>query len=138
MKKIFIACLLLIGFVFTVSAEDSAIISVDIVRVKLLALDAIKAKYPDIVPVNLQYTGMTANVATNDEVAIKINYLVCDSGKTENVEKNGFEMAKTKQATYVVEMDHLGKIKNVSTGQSISVQAFSRKNSANTPSDRTR
>ena len=138
MKKTLVVCIVVLGLALAASAGDPAIVSVDIPRAKVLALDAIRAKHPDAVPSALQFAGLTANVSTNDQIVVTVNYLVSDSGRTENVATNGYDMAKTKQTTYVVQMDDRGQTKDVSTGSSISVRSSSRKSAANQPSDRTR
>ena len=133
MKKSIVVCLFCIGCVCLAAASDPAVISMDIVKAKSLALDAIKAKYPAAVSVNLQYTGMVANVATNDAITITVNYLAGDSEKPETIEENGFRMAKTRQETYVVQMNHLGQIENVSKGSSLCIRSINQKNWVSQP-----
>ena len=130
MKKTPAVCIVVLGLVLAASAGDPAIVSVDIPKAKVLALDAIRAKHPDAVPSALQFGGLTANVSTNDQIVVTVNYLVSDSGRTENVATNGYDMAKTRQTTYVVQMDDRGQIKDVSTGSSISVRSSSRRSEA--------
>ena len=130
MRKALAVCVVVLGLALAASAGDPAIVSVDIPKAKVLALDAIRAKHPDAVPSALQFAGLTANVSTNDQIVVTVNYLVSDSGRTENVATNGYDMAKTRQTTYVVQMDDRGQIKDVSTGSSISVRSSSRRSEA--------
>ena len=51
-----------------------------------------------------EYSGLTVTSSTNDQVVVSVTYLLSGSGATENVENNGYEMAKTKQTTYIVQM----------------------------------
>ena len=106
----------------------------DVAWAKTLALDAIKAKHPATDPSGLQYAGLTVTASTNDQIVVTVNFLVADSGTTEDVEKDGRDMTKRKQTTYIVPMDSRGQIKDVSTGSTISIQSISRKITANQPS----
>jgi len=102
-------------------ADDGALVSADVARVKSLSLDAIKAKYATNDLSALQYTGFTAITSTN-----------------EDLENNGHPMTKKKQMTYVVTLDNHGSVREVSTGSSISIESSSRRKAANKPSESTR
>ena len=119
-------------------ADDGALVSADVARVKSLSLDAIKAKYATNDLSALQYTGFTAITSTNEQIVLSVNFLVVNSGTTEDLENNGHPMTKKKQMTYVVTLDNHGSVREVSTGSSISIESSSRRKAANKPSESTR
>ena len=135
MRKVLAACIISLGFAVAASAGDPPVVTIDLARTKSLALDACMQKYPGTDRNALQYSGLTVTATTNDQVVVSVTYLLSGSGATQNVEKNGYEMAKTKQTTYVVQMDTLGQIRDVSSGSSIKVQSISRKITANKTSE---
>jgi hypothetical protein len=138
MKRMIAVLVVVAGLALVASADGPAVASVDVARARALALDAIKAKHPATDPSGLQYTGLTVTSSTNDQIVVTVNFLVTDSGTTENVEKDGRDMTKKKQTTYIVQMGTGGEIKDVSTGSTISIQSISRKKAANQPSEATR
>lgn len=126
MKTLLAVYFAIIGGALVASASEPAVVTLDITRAKALAITAIKEKHPETDPAGLQYTGLEINASTNDEVVLTVNYLLTGSDATEDVEMNGLLMSKTRQTRYVVEMDTLGHINDVSAGSSISVRSAGR------------
>jgi hypothetical protein len=130
MRRMLAACIISLGLAVVALAGDPPVVTIDLARAKSLALDACMRIYAGTDQNALQYSGLTVTSSANDEVVVSVTYLLGGSGATENVEKDGFEMAKTKQTTYIVQMDTLGQIKDVSSGSSVRVQSISRKTTA--------
>jgi len=106
--------------------DDKPVAIIDLARAKSLALETCAKKYQATDANTLKYTGLTISASPDDSIAINVAYLVDGSGERENVERNGFQMSRTRQTTYTVEMDVDGRITKVSSGSSVSVQSVGR------------
>ena len=137
-KLISIGFILSFALTFVSSAGEHPVAIIDLARAKSLALDACTKKYSGTDRNALQYCGLTATADTNDQVVVTVTYLLNGTGKSEKGDQDGFEIATTKQTTYVVKMDCLGNVTDTSSGMSIKMTSNGKKISTNKPSDATR
>ena len=123
MKKTIAAFAMMAGLTMTSWADDSAVVAIDIVRAKSIAIAAIKEKYPATDLAALRYAGLEARASTNDQIAVIVSYLLSGSGTSEDIARNGIKAKMTKQTTYVVEMDSFGKHADADESTQISISS---------------
>ena len=131
MRNQVVAAVIMIGLAIVARADDPPVATVDLARARSLAIDACVKKYPETDRDALKYSGLTLTATTNDQIVVSVTYLLSGTDASEDVEKNGFQMTKTKQTTYVVKMETSGNITDVSSGSSVKIQSSGRRSPAN-------
>ncbi|MBU1735845.1 MAG: hypothetical protein KJ692_11465 [Verrucomicrobia bacterium] len=113
-------CFLAVCWVVAALGEQLPIITLDIVRLKAVTLDAIKNKHPDLNLGTLQYMGTRVIASTTDVIVMDTTYLLADTGTiTYEVEEQGAITNASKPTTVIVKTDVNGHVTDISKGSSV-------------------